>query len=157
MLLSMFISFLLARKFKGKIYVLLMTVFLIFVSLFSIGFPSVWGTLEGEWFPREGVTIWQLNLPAIPFSFPFCVSISEEYHIIHYLKAIYDYASPPLYHIELYFLTNHIWANDYVHWFLTSEHVILLVSSVFLINFAGAIFGYWISKTTFIDRLLKKG
>ena len=158
MLLSMFISFLLARRFRGKVYVLLMIVVLILVSLFSIGVPSVWGTLEWHRlaveYVGEGTTIWQLNIPAIPLSFPFYASISEEYHILLF---IVDYTPPPLYQIELYFLTNQIWANDYVHWFLTSEHIILLVSSFLLINFVGTIFGYWISKSTFIDKLLKKG
>jgi len=70
MLLSMFTSFLLARRFKGKVYFLLMTVVLILMSVLSIGFPSVWGTM------RDGTTVWQVNLPAIPLSFPFHTSIS---------------------------------------------------------------------------------
>ncbi len=37
MLLSVLISFILARRFKGKVYVLLMTVVLILMSLLSIG------------------------------------------------------------------------------------------------------------------------
>jgi len=152
MLLSMFISFLLARKFKGKVYVLSMIVVLILISLFSIGVPSVWGTLEWHRlaveYVGEGTTIWQLNIPAIPLSFPFFASISVEYYILLF---IVGYTSPPLYHVELYFLTNQIWANNYAHWFLTSEHIILLVSSFLLINLVGAIFGYWISKTSFIE------
>ncbi|MFQ5621570.1 MAG: hypothetical protein ACE5FT_07080 [Candidatus Nanoarchaeia archaeon] len=157
MLFSMFISFLLARRFKGKVYVLSIAVVIVFVSLLSIGFPSVWGTLE--WYSlaveyvRDGTTIWHLNIPAIPLSFPFYASISEEYH---FLPFIVDYTPPPLYQIELYFLTNQIWTNGHVHWVLTSEHIILLASSFFIINFVGAMFGYWISKTTFIDELLKK-
>jgi len=158
MLLSMFISFLLARKFRGKVYVLLMILVPVLISLFSIGFPSVWGTLE--WYSlavehvREGTTIWHMNIPAIPLSFPFYASISEEYH---FLPFIVDYTPPPLYQIELYFLTNQIWTNGHVHWVLTSEHTILLVSSFLLVNIVGAIFGYWISKLTFIEKLLKKG
>lgn len=157
MLFSMFISFLLARRFKGKVYVLSIAVVLVFVSLLSIGFPSVWGTLEWHRLAVEYVgeetTIWQLNIPAVPLSFPFYASISEEYH---FLPFIVGYPSPPLYHIELNFLTSHIWANNRYHWFLTSEHIILLASSFFIINFVGAMLGYWISKTTFIDELLRK-
>jgi len=158
MLLSMFISFLLARKFRGKVYVLLVILVPVLISLSSIGFPSVWGTLE--WYSlavehvEEGTTIWHLNIPAIPLSFPFYASISEEYH---FLPFIVDYTPPPLYQIELYFLTNQIWTNGHVHWVLTSEHTILLVSSFLLVNIVGAIFGYWISKLTFIEKLLKKG
>jgi len=40
MLLSMFISFLLAKMFRGKIYVLLVIVSLALISFFSVGLPS---------------------------------------------------------------------------------------------------------------------
>ena len=158
MLLSIFISFLLTRKFKGKVYILLMTAVLILISLFSIGVPSIWGTLEWhrlavEYYGEE-TTIWQLNIPAIPLSFPFHASISEEYPILLIRPG---YTPPPSYQIELCFLTSKIWANDYVNRFLTSEHIFLLLSSFLLVNLVGAILGYWISKTTFIDKLLKKG
>jgi hypothetical protein len=94
-----------------------------------------------------------LNIPAVPLSFPFYASISEEYHFVPF---IIGYPSAPLYQVELNFLTSHIWANNLHYWLLTSEHVILLVSSFFIINLAGAMLGYWISKTTFIDKVLKK-
>jgi len=153
MLLSMFISFLLARRFKGKVYVLLMTIVLILVSLFSIGFPSVWRSTGGD-------TIWRLNLPAIPLSFPFHISISRplmiRLHDIPIPEHFWLHPLPPTYEIRLCFLTIQIWSNlDW--WLLTSQDIILLVSSFLLINITGAILGYWISKTTFIDKLLKKG
>ena len=153
MLLSMLISFLFARKLKGKAYVLLMTVVLILVSLFSIGFPSVWGSTGGN-------TIWQVNLPAIPLSFPFHISISRPIIILLHDVPIPEcfrlHPLPPMYEIRLYFLTIQIWSNlDW--WLLTSQDIILLVSSFLVINLVGAILGYWISKTTFIDELLKKG
>ncbi len=158
MLLSMFISFLLVRKkYRGKAYVLLMTAVLVLVSLVSLGAPSVWGTLEWHRlaveYVGEGTTIWQINMPAVPLSFPFYISISEGYPI---LPAIIDHTFPPLYQIELYFLTSQIWANNPYHWLLTSEDIILLASSFFIINLVGAIFGYLISKTAFVDELLKK-
>jgi len=106
MLLSMFMSFLLVRKFRGKVYILLMTVALILISLFSIGVPSVWGTLEWHWLAAEYIgeetTIWQLNIPAIPLSFPFHISISRpimaqlhdvllpEYFRLHPLLPMYE-------------------------------------------------------------------
>jgi len=148
MLLSMLISFLLARKLRGKIYVLLMTVVLILVSLSSIGFPSVWRSTGGD-------TIWQVNLPVIPLSFPFHISISRPLMIRLHDVPIPDFFRlhplPPTYEIGLYFLTIQIWSNlDW--WLLTSQDIILLVSSFLLINIVGAIIGYWISKTTFIGR-----
>ncbi len=158
MLFAMFISFLLARRFQGKVYVLSIAVVLVLVSLLSTGFPSVWGTVGPSQlavaYVGEGTTIWQLNIPAVPLSFPFYASISEEYHTILF---IVGYLSPPLYQIELTFLTNPIWANNRYYWFLTSEHIILLASSFFIINLAGAILGYWLGKSTFIEKLLKKG
>ncbi len=158
MLFAMFISFLLARRLQGKVYVLSIAVVLVLVSLLSIGFPSVWGTVGWSQlaveYVGEGTTIWQLNTPAVPLSFPFYASISEEYHFVPF---IIGYPSAPLYQIELTFLTNPIWANNRYYWFLTSEHIILLASSFFIINLAGAILGYWLGKSTFIEKLLKKG
>lgn len=153
MLLSMLMSFLLARKLKVKVYVLLMAVLLIIISLVSIGFPTVSGTVKIRMRPpQKRITVWQTNLPAIPLSFPFYASISVEYHLLF----IVDYVPLPLYHIELHFLTSQIWTNYYNNWYLTLEHIILLFSSFLLINLIGALIGYWISKTTFIEKLLKK-
>jgi len=145
MLLPTFMSFLLARKFKGRIYILLMTVVLILVSLFSIGFPSVWRSIGGD-------IIWQVNLPTIPLSFPFYASISEvRYgHILIHPSPPY----PPRYDVGLYFLTFQLVGFDFI---VITSHIILLVSSFLLVNLAGVMLGYWISKTTFIDKLLKKG
>jgi hypothetical protein len=152
MLLSILISFILARRFKGKIYVLLMTVVLILVSLLSIGFPSVWGTL------RDGTTIWQVNLPTTPLAFPFHTSISREYLAILLEGWIPPFPLPPIYRVRLYFLAIQVWTNE-ITWnylLLTSERIILLVSFFLLVNLAGAILGYWISKTTFIGRYLAR-
>ena len=152
MLLSMFISFLLARRFKGKVYFLLMTVVLILMSLLSIGFPSVWGTM------RDGTTVWQVNLPAIPLSFPFHTSTSEPPPINIAGDWILPFPFPPTYSVRLYFLTYQVWTNEMPDplQLLTSEHIVLLPPFFLLVNLIGATFGYWISKTTFIDKLLKK-
>ena len=145
MLLSMFTSFLLARKFKVKIYILLMTVVLILVSLFSIGFPSVWRS-------AGGIVIWQVNLPAIPLSFPFYASISEVPYA--YLLPYYPRPSHPLaYSVELYFLSFQPVGFESI---VITRHIIFLVSFFLLINLIGAILGYWISKTTFIDKLIAR-
>jgi len=151
----MCISFLLARRFKGKVYVFLMTVVLILLSLFSIAFPSVWGTFG------EGITFWQANLPTIPLSFPFHASISKQYMILFRIlfpELIRPYPNPPAYFIRIYFLTNQFWTNEKLTplYFLTSELVILLISFFLLINLVGAMLGYWISKTTFLEKLLTR-
>ena len=152
MLLSMFISFLLARRRKGKVYILLMTVVLILVLLLSIGFPSVWGTL------RDGTTVWQVNSSTIPLSFPFHTSISREYLVIGRAEYIPPFPLPPIYRARLYFLAIQVWTNE-IAWnylLLTSERIILLVSFFLLFNLIGAILGYWISKATFLEKLLTR-
>jgi hypothetical protein len=141
MLLSMFISLILARKFKGKVFVSLMTAVLILISVSSIGFPSVWG-------PWRGYTFWHLNLPAIPLSLPFYISIREVYHYTINLPSPH----PPGYDVELFFLRSTIDGLGFYLINLTASYIILLVSFFLLINLVGAIFGYWISKTPFMDR-----
>jgi hypothetical protein len=145
MLLSMFISFLLARRFRGKVYVLLMTMVLILVSLFSIGFPIIWRSIDGD-------IIWQMNSATIPLSFPFHASISE----IPYADLLPYYPRPlhPLaYDVELYFLTFQLVDFESI---VITRHIIFLVSFFLPVNLVGAILGYWINKSTFIDKLLKK-
>jgi len=148
MLLSMFTSFLLARRFKGKVYVLLVTVILILVSLFSAGFPSL-KDLEAQ--PKEGY--WQVNLFAIPLSFPFYVHISEVKGGI-VAPPLPHFIPPPHYDVKLYSFGFEVGANYFIP--LTTNYIILLVSFFLLVNLVGAILGYWISKTTFIDKLLTR-
>jgi len=140
MLLSMFVSLLLARKFKGKIFVPLMTAVLILVSASSIGFPSVWGSYGRD-------TFWQVNLRTIPLSYPFYVNIPNTHHATINLL---QYRFPPTYDMELFFFMFMI--DDVILISLQLSHIILLVSFFLLVNLVGAIFGYWISKTTFMDR-----
>ncbi len=143
MLLSMFMSLLLARKFKGKVFVLLMTPVLIIISVSSIGFPSVWSSYYG-------IIFWQMNSPAIPLSFPFHVSMRETYR---YTSSIHP--TPPGYDVKLFFLWSTI--DGLLGFYLinlTASYITLLASFFLLVNLVGAIFGYWISKTPFIDRYL---
>jgi hypothetical protein len=141
MLLSMFITFLLTRKFKGKVFVLLVTAVLILISVLSIGFPSVWRSYYG-------ITFWQMNSPAIPLSFPFYVSIPEVSYAT--INIPHPRPLPPGYDVELFFLGFMIDGLYLIH--LQASHIIFLVSFFLLINLVGAIFGYWISKTTFMNR-----
>jgi len=148
MLLSMFISFILARRFKGKVYILLITVVLILVSLFSIGFPSVWDL--GGWYSPQ-YRFWQLNLPARALSFPFHVYSS----LVRLRFVLPGPPIPPIYDLNLYFLVFQLESFDRIY--LSTGYIILFVSFFLLVNLVGVILGYWISKTTFIDKLLKKG
>jgi len=144
MLLSMFITFLSARKFKGKVFVLLTTAVLILISVSSAGFPSI-KVLEAE--PNEGY--WQVNLLAIPLSFPFHAHFSEVGGFVmpppppHFIR-------PPYYDVKLYSFGFEIGVNYFIP--LTTNYIIFLLSFFLLVNLVGAIFGYWISKTPFIDR-----
>jgi len=152
MLLSMFISFLLARKFRGKTYVLLMVYILLLITMFSMGFPN---SVRVRWSHGERTvvtTFWKVYLPAIPLSFPFYAEISE---VPVYTIAIHQPPHPPRYDVKLFFLGLQIESLNFI--VLTTSHIIFSVSFFLLFNLVGAILGYWISKTTFIDKLLKKG
>ncbi len=141
-----FISFVLSRRFAGKTYVLSMIVTLFFVSLFSAGFPSV-KDLEVQ--PKEGY--WQVNLFAIPLSFPFyaCISEFEGWYVAPPL-----FIPPPRYDVKLYFCGFEIGANYGIP--LTTNYAIFLISFFLLINLIGAILGYWINKTKFIDTSIRQ-
>ena len=137
MLLSMLLSFLLAKKFTGKIYVLLMTIFLTLISLFSMGLPSLfryqdWGYME----------VYELKYP-LPLSFPFYASVqSSPYWPVH---------GPPRSYYLLHFLTFEI-VRGYVPTYIL-EPLYLYYSFFLLVNIVGAIIGYWISKSTILERL----
>jgi hypothetical protein len=156
MLLSMFISFLLARKFRGKTYVLLMAYILLLMTIFSMGFPNIgrvqWRARVHGMQTTLVITFWKVYLPAIPLSFPFYADISE----VSY-GTIAIFPQPPYiprYDVKLFFLGLQIENLYFIH--LTTSHIIFSVSFFLLFNLVGAIFGYWISKATFIDKLLKK-
>jgi len=140
MLLSMFISFLLAKKFRWRTYLILIAVVVALVSLFSVTVVCL--------FPLS--RLFDPYRP-LPLSFPFHVRI---YMPLTFIGTSYIY--------EVYFLTLKIgsigigyWTRlpnmDYFLDFLGKVYLLFLI-----INLVGAILGYWISKTTFIDKLLKK-
>jgi len=148
MLLSIFTSFILARRFKGKVYVLLMIVFLVIVSLVSIGVPSV----EVYAHAHGTTTVWKVNIPAIPLSFPFHAHISEVKGII--IAPPLPFIPLPHYDVKLYTCGFEIGANYFIP--LTTNYIIFLISFFLIINLVGAILGYWISKTTFIEKILPR-
>ena len=141
MLLSMFMSFLLARKFRWRIYLILIAVMVALVSLFSVTVVCL--------FPLS--RLFDPSRP-LPLSFPFHVRILMP---PTWVGIIYIY--------EIYFLTLKIGRFEIWYWHRGQNMDLFLdfLGNVYLsfliINLVGAIFGYWISKLTFLDKLLKKG
>ena len=149
MLLSLFISFLLARIFPRKICVLFMAFCLLLISFFSVGVPS-YHEFPYRSEPRQQGILFENPLP---LSFPFYASLTLEnigistgtqYYQLHFLTLIFhrDWVqgtSPGM-----------IWLN--ISW----SDYILYCSFFILVNIVGAVLGYWLSKQHFIEKLLKK-
>jgi len=130
MLLSMLLSLLTARWFKGKIYVLFNIFLIIVLSTASIGVVDVQNL---HFYLRK----------PIPVSYPFFAS------------SIIDYSNGDSQKYLLHFIFEKFKVYP-THNFLLGDFV-PLYSLFLLLNLVGVIIGYWISKTTFIDKLLKKG
>ena len=152
MLLSMFISFLLARRFGGRMYVPLMIVGLVLVSFFSVGIPEF----------RFGQRVWPMERNAVllhnpvPLSFPLYAS-SVKYETDE------AYRGDMLYQLYLFnfVIREHL---IFFYSFIPSKtfnlgmfDYVLYYSFFMLVNMVGAILGYWLGKATFIDHLFKKG
>ncbi len=159
MLLSMFISFLLARRFRSMLYEFLTITALVLISYFSFGFPT------GRDYPTP-------SYYPIPLSFPFySIGSTHPGHGMLPVESVPVESTPVLSEsYELYFLNIPI-AETWHHYSFSDELPIFFLlyqlkhpwvfhphyQFFFVVNLVGAIFGYWISKTTFIDKLLKKG
>ena len=134
MFLSLFLSFVLARKFKGIIYVPLMIVVIVLVSLFSMGLPT--STYSPYYHPAYDLG------PLTPLSFPFYASIYDIW-----------VGHQPDYYYRLNFLTFQI--NE--AFAPVPFGTVCLHYSFFLLgNVVGAIVGYWVYKSRFLERLYKK-
>ena len=132
MLLSIFISFLLARRFSGKIYVPLIVVAMILISISSVG----WITIINE--HRIGVE----PQGTLPLSFPF-----------NTIK-IYVLGSWPVY--SLRFLEFQIIEVFPEHkWLLSSEQFLLIYTFFLLVNIVGILIGYWMKTQRWLS-ILKK-
>ncbi len=144
MLLSAFLSFLLAKKLKGVMYVIPMV-----ITISLISFPSAFSQLEAVYYQGLNWHVFYPNSP-LPLSFPFYSDI---------------YSSPPPLYVEwpsnivieefygLKFLGLEIYRTDSM---LFINEVILFYGFFFLINIIGTLIGYWLSKTTFTERLFEK-
>jgi len=124
MLLSMFTSFLLARRFRMKIFLPLIAAVIMFISYFSVGLPI--RALTGSDFSTPSTY-------PLPLSFPF--------HSVNKIDRLY-YES-----YEIYFLNYRIieyWSHGYpgfgVYYHLSFAYHFLLF------NVAGAILGYELSR-----------
>jgi len=155
MLLSMFISFLLARRFGGKMYVPLMIVGLVLVSFFSVGVPEYMYILRHpvhQPISTDGV----LPNNPLPLSFPFYSSV---YH-----RRPMEFRDLEWEDYRLNFLTLilqetrivSVGARGSVLLSFSWNIYFLYFTFFLLVNIIGAIIGYWLSKATLVDKLLKR-
>ena len=143
MLLSMFASFLLARLLRGKVYFSFLTIVLLILSFFSVGVPH-YESIPVDWRMFENNQGGVLFDDPFPLSFPFYSSSSVE-STVGYTRQDYE-----VHFLTLTFYTTGVevalsggivlrisW-HDYFDFFLL----------FFLINAAGAMVGYWLSRRT---------
>ena len=130
MLLSLVMSFLLLRRFKGKAYVLFTAIALFLISLFSVGVPYV-----REYPASYSIPTYKTIEPRhiLPLSFPFR---GHFYYRWWWGESQY----------YLYFLTFEIMHFGGSFMGIDSGIYILLFSFFLLFNLLGAILGYWIEK-----------
>lgn len=145
MLLSMFMSFLLAKRFRGKLYVFLMAIVLALTSFFSTGFPHYCSRV---FFDRteSGVLLENPLLLTFPFHASLClertIGFDRETYQLRFLTLMFQeysvYSEGPRGTLSL----------D-ISWSI----YILFISFFILVNMVGAIIGYWISKKALIQNL----
>ena len=145
MLLLIPLSFLLARRFSGKIYTTLIIVATILVSFFS---AFGWITIHQHTdFTFKTVEYYRLH--PVPLSFPFYASAFVE---LPAWPLPFD-LSRVIYQID--FLTFEIISVTIDYSSFTLGTASIYFSFFLLVNIVGAIMGYWISKTTFVKRFFK--
>lgn len=146
MLLSMLISFLLARRFRGITYVLLTTVALLSISLLSFGFPPMVYSRS----PRTGIP----GFHSFPLSFPL-YSFDNTYPCGMLLS---PYVPPFPESYELHLLNFKI--SETISHYPILSHISYLdlllrfLPFFLIINIVGVILGYEFSKLTFTHSYL---
>jgi len=140
MILSIFLSFVLSKKFRGRTYALLMILVTVVVPFFS-----AFGWVEVIMFDS---TYYLTPSSTVPLSFPFHASIDTS------MGFISPPGSPPMFgEYPLYFLTVEI--GRFV--FPLRPDLFLLVFSFFVLaNIIGGIVGYWMDKSAILERIFKK-
>jgi len=137
MFFALFLSFVLARKLRGIIFVPMMAVFIV-----SVPFFSAFG-----WLAENGSDRPIAPVSPLPLSFPLYVSMhSVEKPLWSRPPHVYD-----VYEVKV--LTTVI-DRDFPP--LTANKGILVYSFFLLVNIVEAIVGYWIGKSTILERLFKK-
>jgi hypothetical protein len=153
MLLSILLSFVLARKFEGRKYAML-----IFTVIVLVSFSSAFGWItihQYEEFPLRTIEYYRLH--PVPLSFPFYASTS-----LHLPITLLNY-SPIL---GLFNLTKIIYQIDFLTFEIISINIYyssftlkiapLCYSFFLVVNVIGAIVGYWIGKSEILERFFKK-
>jgi hypothetical protein len=153
MLLSILLSFVLARKFEGRKYAML-----IFTVIVLVSFSSAFGWItihQYEEFPLRTIEYYRLH--PVPLSFPFYASTS-----LHLPITLLNY-SPIL---GLFNLTKIIYQIDFLTFEIISINTYyssftlkiapLCYSFFLVVNVIGAIVGYWIGKSEILERFFKK-
>jgi len=148
MLLSMFVSFFLARMLRWKIYLLLMSAILVLVSVFSIGVPYY----ESKVFPFRTTSGVLIENP-IPLSFPFYATLYQEIH------GVGSFENYRLNFLAFTLLEYNIWSEvrlwGSLSYNLSWADYVLFLLVFSLGNFVGAIIGYWINITTLKKKKMK--
>jgi len=135
MFILMFISLLFARKFRRKMFASLTIIAIGLISFLSVGFPSFFAYSKS--FYHNPIILLKVENP-LPLSLPFYTNI-----IIH----CGDFGCSPNY--EIYFLSVKLSA---LGTYPTLGGFILGYTFFLLLNLVGAIFGYWISKSKFLEK-----
>jgi len=129
MFLSLFLSFVLARKLGSKTYGVLMIVVIVLVSFFST--VGIGGWLRYPW----GCYI--LPVSPVPLSFPFHT----------YIRVIEPRMPGSSHYYHLDFLTVPIIGSEVP---VKCSLFLLIYSFFILVNIIGAILGYWIGKSAIL-------
>lgn len=161
MLLSMFISFLLARRLHGRLYVFLITVTLVVASFLSTGFPTCFRCkFEIGLLQLRTHNNGMLLKDPLPVSFPFYASVyfsslnlrtSAETYQLHFLMSTFRESQIGV------FVGPGMGSTVDLTLYFAWTHYVLYYSFFLLVNVIGAIIGYWIEKKAFIEKLLQKG
>ena len=146
MLLSTFLSFVLARKFQGRKYAIFVFVVIVLVSFFS---AFGWITIHQRTDYTHKTVQWYKFHP-VPLSFPVYASVF--YHLTVGPLPIDE--SEIIYQIG--FLAFEIARVTTYYFSFTLVNVFNYYSFFLVVNIVGAFVGYWIGKSTILERFFKK-
>ena len=162
----MLVSFLLALRFHKKVYVFFSAVIVVFVSFLSAGVPH-YESYSYSYLPQSSIVSGVVVSQPLPLSFPFYAYInrtsypsslppSENFYEYYQIELV-TFRLPQNYVRMVMDINQNIGAEQptrflYMDW----GDYLLYYTFFFALNLVGAIIGYWISRTAFIDQWLKK-